>query len=102
MTRMFNDQGGLRRLKAELESKMPKALLDAHDHSSRHRQEILGSDLCGCFYCSKTFLPTEITEWTDEDQTAFCPKCGVDSVIGSASGLPITKKFLDEMSRHWF
>jgi hypothetical protein len=37
-----------------------------------------------------------------EGQTALCPKCGIDAVIGSASGYPISREFLAEMHRHWF
>ena len=51
------------------------------------------------------FLSAKITEWIDVDstgegQTATCPRCGIDSVLGSASGLPISREFLDEMNRH--
>ena len=65
------------------------------------------SDVCGCFYCLKTYGPAEITEWVDEYETgmgtcAVCPKCGIDSVIGSASGYPITEEFLKKMHLHWF
>jgi hypothetical protein len=79
----------------------------AHRHSSHHREEVLRSDLCGCFYCRKSFPPTAISEWTDEvggrGQTALCPRCGIDAVIGSASGLPVAKlKFLREMRRRFF
>jgi hypothetical protein len=35
-------------------------------------------------------------------QTALCPKCPVDSVIGAASGDPITPEFLKLMHDHWF
>lgn len=79
-------------------------LMKAHDKSSSHKDEILSSELCGCFYCEQTFLPNEITEWIDEPkggQTAVCPKCGIDSVI--SSDLPITDKvFLDKMNDYWF
>ena len=78
----------------------------AHSHSSNHREEILISKICGCFYCRQTFEPGAITEWIDEVdgvfQTALCPKCGIDSVIGSASGFPITSDFLASMHRAWF
>ena len=79
----------------------------AHQHSSHHREEVLRSDLCGCFYCRKSFPPTAIGEWTEEvggmGQTALCPRCGIDSVIGSASGLPVRKlDFLREMRRRFF
>ncbi len=74
----------------------------AHEHSIRHREEILKSDLCGCFYCLHIFSPLDVEEWCDRGTTARCPKCLVDSVIGSASGYPITEGFLREMNRHWF
>ena len=37
----------------------------AHSNSSNHRKEIEGSTLCGCFYCLKTFKPSEVKEWVD-------------------------------------
>jgi hypothetical protein len=88
-------------------SKLPKDVSGAHSHSSNHRDEIKNSLTCGCFYCTSTFAPKEIEEWIDEDddgigQTALCPECGIDSVIGDKSGYPITKDFLSEMKRHWF
>ena len=73
----------------------------AHKHSIYHRKEILSSELCGCFYCGKTFPPAEIEDWTDEQEglgtTAMCPRCGIDSVVGSASGFPLTPEFLQQM-----
>jgi hypothetical protein len=78
----------------------------AHRHSSRHRVEVLSSERCGCYYCCAVFLPTEITEWTDEwegvGNTALCPRCGIDSVIGSTSGYPVTPEFLATMKARWF
>ncbi len=38
----------------------------------------------------------------DDNLTAFCPFCGVDSVIGESSGYPITKEFLEKMKEWWF
>jgi hypothetical protein len=75
----------------------------AHKHSSRHRREVESSDRCGCFYCLAVFAPAEIWWWLKEgDGTAVCPRCNVDSVIGSASGYPITGEFLGQMYRYWF
>lgn len=78
----------------------------AHRHSIRHREEILASETCGCFYCLAIFPPRDIKEWVDEEagigQTVLCPRCGIDSVIGSRSGFPITSDFLRKMRRRWF
>jgi hypothetical protein len=81
-------------------------VIRAHRHSSQHRDEVRASAQCGCFYCCAIFPPSEITEWIDEwegvGQTAMCPRCGIDSVIGDESGYPVTPAFLREMKAHWF
>jgi hypothetical protein len=82
-------------------------LRTAHKRSIRHRAEIEASAVCGCFYCEKMFAPSEIEDWTDTsnplpEQTALCPHCGIDSVIGDKSGYAITRAFLAEMNKWWF
>lgn len=81
-------------------------VIRAHRHCIRHRTELFASERCGCFYCGAVFAPAEIAEWTDEwqgvGQTALCPHCGIDSVIGSESGYPLTPEFLAAMNNHWF
>ncbi|RIJ95014.1 MAG: cytoplasmic protein [Acidobacteria bacterium] len=78
-------------------------VISAHKHSSNHREEILSSNIVGCFYCLNIYKPTEIHEWIDSDDScALCPKCGIDSVIGSNSGYPINDEFLRRMRSHWF
>ncbi len=77
-------------------------VLAAHKHSSKHRAELEKSEKCGCFFCLRIYSPSEIEDWTDGDNTAICPHCSVDSVIGDASGYPITKEFLQEMRNYWF
>lgn len=79
-----------------------REIFDAHDHCSNHKNEILASKTCGCFYCKSIMQPHEITSWTDSGKTAFCPKCDLDTVIGSNSGFPITTEFLEEMKNYWF
>ncbi len=79
----------------------------AHQHSSNHRKQIEQSEVCGCFYCLAKFKPSEIDEWIDENddeigQTALCPRCGIDSVIGSKSGYEITTDLLKRMKKLWF
>mgnify|MGYP007062144258 CR=1 FL=1 len=79
----------------------------AHKKSIYHRKEILASENCGCFCCGHIFKPSDIAQWTDKNrkgigQTAFCPKCSIDSVLGDSSGFPITSAFLKAMNSHWF
>ena len=75
----------------------------AHRHSSLHSREVARSALCGCFYCLAVFQPSEIAAWCDEGDTALCPRCGIDSVIGDASGFPVTSpELLARMKQYWF
>ncbi len=38
-----------------------------HKLSMRNRQEVLGSYICGCFYCLADIHPEEITVWWYDD-----------------------------------
>ena len=72
-------------------------LAEAHKHASQHRVEIEASTRCGCFFCFRTFPPLLIKAWIDAKQTALCPGCGVDSVLGDASLHRIDDAFLRRM-----
>lgn len=74
----------------------------AHQFSSLHRRQVEASAVCGCFFCLSMFAPSEITDWVDDDQTALCPRCNIDSVIGSESGVPLSQAFLSSMRAYWF
>ena len=79
----------------------------AHEAARFNREMLTSSKKCGCFYCLQIFQPTEIEEWCseqdeNEEVTAICPYCGMDSVIGEDSGFPITQEFLRAMHRRWF
>jgi hypothetical protein len=74
----------------------------AHEHCSINRVELERSEICGCFYCTAIFPPDEIHSWIDEGRTSECPRCEIDAVIGSASGYPITREFLERMHAYWF
>jgi hypothetical protein len=74
----------------------------SHRYGALHRAELEASTVCGYFYCFAAFALSEVTQWIDNNQTALCPKCEIDSVIGSASGYPITRDFLMRMHEHWF
>ena len=77
--------------------------IKAHGYSDNHRVSLEKDRLCGCFYCIKIFSPTLIKEWIlDENGTAMCPYCGIDSIIGESSGYLITEDFLSEMNKYWF
>jgi hypothetical protein len=78
-------------------------LKEAHEHSSYHWGELHHSAVCGCFFCCETFSFNEIEDWVDRGVTALCPECGIDAVIGDASGYAVDDAdFLGAMRRFWF
>jgi hypothetical protein len=99
----MNLHAALERKKAQARADGRGYLLDAHVHCAQHRSELARSNIAGCFYCRETFAPTEIDLWIDNDDCALCPRCGIDAVIGDASGFPVADKtFLQEMNEFWF
>ncbi|MBO5541112.1 MAG: hypothetical protein J5980_09230 [Muribaculaceae bacterium] len=77
-------------------------LLDAHKHTMDNRHEIERSMECACFDCGEIYNASEVTEWADNGNTALCPHCGIDCVLGDASGIALTSEFLNAMYRRWF
>ena len=78
-------------------------VIAAHKYCINHKEKLLKDEKCGCFYCIKIFKPSEIVFWIiDPLETAVCPYCGIDSVIGEYSGYPITEEFLAKMHEVWF
>ena len=79
-------------------------LLRIHEFSSCNMQEFEENKKCGCFYCGKIFDSDEITMCiSDEDgDTAVCPYCSIDSVIGDGNGFKLTDELLKEMHDFWF
>ncbi len=74
----------------------------AHKHTFRNRKEIEASEVCGCGSCARVFPVSEIKAWADEGETAICPYCDVDILIGDASGIPLTEEFLNAMAKKYF
>lgn len=75
---------------------------EAHSRSLRNQKVIQSSELCGCFCCLSTYPSKEVTEFVRVDETAICPRCGVDAVLGDQSGCSLTQSFLREMQVRWF
>jgi len=84
----------------------PESLLrHAHKRTFRNEQTLSASTDAGCFYCCETYPASQVTDWVSERQggrTAICPRCGIDSVLGSSAGIPLTPEFLRAMEQYWF
>lgn len=72
-----------------------------HKKSSRHRSSLSKAKICGCFYCLREFPFTQIAEWIADNETALCPYCGVDAVLGFKSQ-PADQELLHAMHEYWF
>ncbi len=89
-------------------------LLAAHRHTIDNRVEIEASTLCGCCNCMQCFPPADIVAFVGLDfenfdkpdvaglETALCPLCGGEAVIGDRSGFPVDPPFLRQMNEAWF
>ncbi|HEY5947311.1 MAG TPA: hypothetical protein VIV40_17525 [Kofleriaceae bacterium] len=67
-------------------------------HAANHRVELVESAKCGCFFCFRKFTASDIRIWIDKNQTALCPGCGIDAVIGTASGFSVDDRFLRKLN----
>ena len=81
----------------------PDAVLEAtHKFSSHHRGLVTPTATCGCFYCESVFQGQDVADWTDQGQTALCPKCGIDSVLPENAAIRVTSDLLVKMRAYWF
>lgn len=77
-------------------------LLLLHKGCSSHRELLTTSKICGCFHCLSVFGNKEIRKWIQHNNTALCPRCATDAVIGDASSPGLTRRTLEEMHKRWF
>ena len=75
-------------------------LREAPIFAMKNRNHLQGS--CGCYFCLAIFPATNITQWTDQSQTALCPLCGVDSVLPEDCGISLDEETLKQIHNHWF
>ena len=83
----------------------PHKVAVAQNFSSNNRSLLKGSKECGCYYCCKVFSPSLIEDWLEEEvgDTALCPFCGIDAVIGDKSGKEFMEQaFLEKLREYWF
>ena len=75
-----------------------------HRHTFKNMDEISRSDKCGCISCCQIYRAAEIEESIPDGdgRTALCVNCGVDAVIGDASGIEITPELLKVLNKKWF
>ena len=70
-----------------MRERMDDHLKDGYLHTIYNREEINNSRTCACISCMRFFKPDEIEAYADKGETGICPYCGVDAIIGDASGV---------------
>jgi hypothetical protein len=66
--------------------------------AAKDGDQLRSSELFGCFYCQSVF---DGEEFNYEGGWPECPRCGMEYVIGSDSGLPIERRFLAAVKDFW-
>lgn len=76
----------------------------AFSYTKNNKDLILSGERCGCFACTNLFYTYEIQYWicNEYEETALCPYCFQDALIGENSGFTITREFLIAMNEHWY
>lgn len=89
-------------------------LLAAFRYTTNNYAQIEASALCGCCSCVQVYPAEEVAAWTGlemtnlddpkaiANQTALCPRCGMEAVLGDKAGFPINAQFLGRMNEAWF
>jgi hypothetical protein len=72
-----------------------------HKTSMHNRKSLSEAAVCGCFYCLRDFGFDQITRWVDNDDTALCPFCEIDSVLGFDT-TSADATLLRQMREYWF
>jgi len=76
-------------------------LFNATKYAFKNREDLLRSDVCGCYYCLKVFPPSTIVSW-ESGHTGLCPHCEIDSLVGSSTGIPIRREILSTLNNLFF
>jgi NAD-dependent SIR2 family protein deacetylase len=69
--------------------------------SFHNKKEIISSKRAGCYHCLELFETKEIKEYTDDDKTAICPKCNMDTVLAETV-FDLEKDNLEKAKEYWF
>ena len=93
--------------KLKIEALSDEELHEIHTHCTANRKEVEASSRCACFYCQEVYCASEVYDFIvepslDFKETALCPRCGVDTVIGDATGIPFYKELMEKLHQHYF
>lgn len=73
-----------------------------HAYSSHNRDLIMSANKCYCFHCLKVVESRMVNEYIDDNQTALCPYCHVDTLIPDSIDQLIDDEAIEKMHKYWF
>lgn len=81
-----------------------KALSIIHQHSLKNKFEVINSNKCACFHCFRVYDSDDVDTFLQENdgqETAICPFCITDTIIGDASGFNLTDEMIDALAHEY-
>ena len=93
---------GKRKVKRSYSHEKESQMERLHAYASHNKKMIGKSNKCYCFYCKSVFENGEVETYLAEEETALCPKCGIDSVIPDSIDEKIDEAIISEMHDYWF
>lgn len=71
-------------------------------YSFKNKEAVSASQICGCYNCLNIINTNDIEFWTDDDETALCPNCTLDTLIAESFQVQLDKETLQKIRDHWF
>ncbi len=73
-------------------------------HTKDNEIDILRSKKCSCLFCRQSYDARKVSEWNNEEKriSAICPECGMDTVVGDASGFNLDHDTLKAINQAYY
>lgn len=81
---------------------MEEYIRKAPMYAFKNKEAVGASQICGCFNCLQIINVSDIEFWTDDDETALCPNCTLDTLIAESLNVPLDEETLKKIRDHWF
>ncbi len=98
LRKFFGKDNKNRAYSFEEEEKLKKL----HTYSSNNKLLIDKANKCYCFYCKEIFDARDVNYYLENENTALCPKCMVDSVLPDNIDEALNEEIIEEMNKYWF
>lgn len=77
-------------------------LYSAIEYATSNVEALRESEQAACYYCMKIYSALEVVEFIPEENTAICPKCGIDSVLPGTCGIEFSEENLNIINDYYF